>query len=146
MKPISEGRGSSIKALRERALAILNFIESADSLGSFDLDFRAIVEQSASSGNVRRLRLLMREIEGLALALPLHKQDGLDALLHQALGVDRDAEREEALAQVRTILKRGVISSEKQRKHLEDFLDGLQPGEEVSPEAIAVAALLRAFP
>ena len=133
MKPLKPQHQALLRQLRDRSELTLRFIESAQAFPSGE-GFRTAVENAAAKGDLRTMRLLAREIDGITLALPPHQREGLEAILRDRFGVDKDAERAELKARVALIVARGTIASEKERQHLEDYLEmldatGGDPGE-----------------
>lgn len=115
----------TMNALRQRALATINFVTSVQ---DFPLAFmyRENVERAASSGDLRKLRLIARDIDQMTIGLEPHQRDGLEAVLQQRLGIDVSAERAVQQARIAKIIDRGTIASEKERRHLEDFAEMLE--------------------
>jgi hypothetical protein len=125
----AHGRASTtelISALRLRLLTTIEFMESRNDFPS-GAAFRGAVEKAAAEADVRTLRILSREIDAVAtLAIPPAERDGLDAVLKNRLGIDRQAERAAWGSRVAAALKRGSISSEVERRHLEDYAEMLE--------------------
>jgi hypothetical protein len=89
------------------------------------------------------MRVLAREIDKMTIALAPHEREGLEALLQQRLGVDKDAERAELRRQVTTALERGAVASEKERRRLEEYVEMLEATGGDPAEIAAVTELLR---
>jgi hypothetical protein len=133
---------ATIEALRARLIATIQFIESLHEFPSGE-GFRAAIERAAAEDNIRTLRLLGREIDAMAtVALPQHERDGLDALLQDQLGVNREAERAAWSERVAVAIKRGTIVSEVERRHLEDYAEQLEATGGDPAELEAVRRLL----
>ncbi len=127
-----------LEALRNRLLATIRFVESSHEFPSGEA-FRTAIEKAAAEKDLRMLRLLAREIDAMAtVALPPHERDGLDAMLHHQLGVDREAERAEWAERVATAIRRGSIASEVERRHLEDYAEMIEAtgGDQAAIDAV----------
>lgn len=114
-----------LQMLRDRSILTISFVEAAHDFPS-GAAFRAAVEDAAAKQDLRVLRLLSSEIDKMTIALPSHEREGLEAILQGRLGVDKDAERAELQRQVSSILARGTIASEKERRRLEDYAEMLE--------------------
>jgi hypothetical protein len=133
---------ATLSALRERLLLTLAFFENAQEFPS-GRRFRDLVESAAAAESLRDMRVLAREIDKMTIALAPHEREGLEALLQQRLGVDKDAERAELRRQVTTALERGAVASEKERRRLEEYVEMLEATGGDPAEIAAVTELLR---
>lgn len=115
-----------LDALRGRVALTLRFMGDAEDLGAFGEMLAAKVESAFSKDDLRAMRLIVREVDSLAIALPPHQREGLEAVLKSRLGVDKDAERAVLRDRVAVILRRGTIASERERRKLEDYLELLE--------------------
>jgi hypothetical protein len=79
----------------------------------------------------------------MTIGLAPQQRDGLDALLRQRLGVDKDQERSELRERIAQVLRRGTIASEKERRRLEEYADSLEATGGNPAEVAAVRDLLR---
>jgi hypothetical protein len=140
-EPLKPQREIVVKTLRERSEVILSFIETAHDFPSGER-FRSGVQDAAAKGDLRTLRLLAREIDKIILSLPPHEREGLEAILRDRFGVDADAERERLKARIAVIIERGTIASEKERSHLEEYVEMLEATEGDPNELDAVLRLL----
>jgi len=131
-----------LRALRDRLLLTLEFIENAQEFPS-GAQFRVVVEAAAAKQDLRSLRLIARELEQMTVALQSDQRDGLEALLRQRLGVDKDEERAALRSEVAKVLERGVIASEKERRRLEDYAEMLEATGGDASELAAVRKLVK---
>ena len=131
-----------LHALSERMLLTIRFIEDAQEFPS-GAPMRSIIESATAKRDLRTLRLISKEIDGMALGLAPHEREGLEAVLKQRLGVDKDAERVELSRQVSVAIKRGTVASEKERRRLEDYVETLEATSGDPAEIEAVRRLLR---
>src|SRR5690348_11434535 len=133
-KPVSSA--TDVAVLTNRLLATIAFLEQAQEFPS-GKPFRKLVNDAAGRGDIRALRLMCKEVEGMVVALTQPQRKALDDLLEE-FGVDRDAERKKTRSEIETILKRGTIASERERRRLEDYLAILETagGDETTIERI----------
>jgi hypothetical protein len=141
-KKLSLEDESTLQTLKERLLLTIRFIEDVQDFPS-GAELRNIVESAAAKRDLRSLRLMSREVDAMTLSLAPHEGDGLEALLRQRLGVDRDAERAEWARHVAAAIKRGTVASEKERRRLEDYAEMLEATGGDPAEIDAVRRLLR---
>ena len=141
-KKLSRDDQAVLKSLVERMLTTIQFIQNVQSFPS-GTELRSIIEQAASADDLRTIRLINREIDAMTLALALNEREGLEALLLQRVGVDKDAERGEWRRSVVTAIKRGTVASEKERRHLEDYAEMLEATGGDPAEIAAVNHLLQ---
>src|SRR4051794_33924147 len=101
----SEDDKAAINALRERALLTINYFAN---IQDFPLAFmyRENIEKAAQSGNLRKMRLMARDVDEMAIGLAPHEREGLEAILRERLGVDKEAERAALSQQVARTLQR----------------------------------------
>src|SRR5687767_3654354 len=104
-KKLSPEDESTLQTLKERLLLTIRFIEDVQDFPS-GAELRNIVEAAAAKRDLRSLRLMSREVDAMTLSLAPHERDGLEALLRQRLGVDKDAERAEWARHVAAAIKR----------------------------------------
>ena len=121
-KILTNEQQAELRRLEARLLLTIGFFQDAEDFPSGD-QMRAVVEHAALRKDVRALRLISRDLDAMALALPSFQREGLEALLEARLGVDRDTERQIEDEQVEAILARGSIASEKERRRLELYID-----------------------
>lgn len=138
-------RGSNddagLTALRNRILLTLEFVENAQGF-RYGQGVREATESAFQKRSLRAMRVIAREIDAMTLGLAPDQRDGLEALLRQRLGVDKDAERLELKEGIAEVLRRGTIASEKERRRLEDYADRLEATGGDPAEAAAVRRLL----
>jgi hypothetical protein len=115
----------TLNALRDRLLLTIRFFEDAEEFPSGE-QIRHLVKAAAAKGDLRALRLMSREIDAMSVALAPHKRDGLEAILRQRLGIDKEQERAVLGEQIAAIIARGTIASEKERRRLEDYAEMLE--------------------
>jgi hypothetical protein len=115
----------AMNALRDRLLLTIGFFEDAEEFPSGE-QMRDLVKSAAAKGDLRTLRLMSREIDAMSIALAPHKRDGLEAILHQRFGIDKEKERAVLAEQIAGIIARGTIASEKERRRLEDYAEMLE--------------------
>jgi hypothetical protein len=130
-----------IQALLQRALLTLEYFVSVQ---EFPLAFmyRDTLERTAASGDLRKMRLAARDIDEMAIGLEQHQRDGLEAILRDRLGIDKDLERAQLRNQVAKILERGTIASEKERQRLERYAEMLEATGSDPAEVDAVRRVL----
>jgi hypothetical protein len=143
MKELTQQDRAELARLRARLLLTLDFVENVEGDDEFGQQIRGVVESTFAKGKLRAMRLLARDIDAFATALPSHHREGLEALLHARLGIDKDAERAVVKKQVTVALKRGRIASEKERHRLQEYADMLEAEGGHTEEVDAVARLLR---
>ena len=141
-KKLSPEHESALQTLKERLLLTVRFIEDVQDFPS-GADLRNIVESAAAKRDLRSLRLMSRDVDAMTLSLAPHERDGLEALLRQRLGVDKEAERAEWARDVAAAIKRGTVASEKERRRLEDYVEMLEATGGDPAEIDAVRRLLR---
>lgn len=139
LKP--EDAATSI-ALRERLLLTISVIENVQDFPSGQ-QLRELVDSAGDRGDLRSLRLMVREMEAMTITLAPHERDGLEAVLKARFGVDKDAERGELRRAVAAALERGSIASEKERRRLEDYVEMLEATGGDPAEIQAVRQLIR---
>jgi hypothetical protein len=116
---------AGIALLRERLILTIRFIENAEDFPSGP-GIRQIVQTAAQKRDLSTLRLMAKDVDAMALALPTQEREGLEALLREKLGVDKEEERVEMHRRMADVLKRGTIASEKERRRLEDYAELLE--------------------
>jgi hypothetical protein len=112
-------------ALRNRLLSTIRFFEDAEEFPSGE-QMRQLVETAAAKEDLRGLRLMSREVDALSVALAPQQRDGLEAILRQRLGIDKERERAALSEQIAAIIARGTVASEKERRRLEDYAEMLE--------------------
>ena len=132
----------TLKALRDRIVLTLEFINETEDSGIIGQKLRTKTDLAFEKGNLRGMRLMAREIDSFTVAMAAHQRDGLEAILKARLGVDKDYERSKLRLKVAAVIKRGSISSEKERRRLEDYLEMLEATGGDATEAEAVRMLL----
>lgn len=130
-----------IRALAERLLLTITFFESAQEFPS-GTALRSIVTNAAATRNLRQMRLVEREVEGMTAGLSSDQLDGLNAALLDRLGIDRNGELAEIRRQVRQMAARGVLPSEKARQRAERYLAMLEASGEFAEEVELIRRLL----
>jgi hypothetical protein len=140
-KSLTARQNHLLQGLRIQSMLTLQFIEAAHEFPSGER-FRKAVEDDVENGDLRMLRLLSREIDAITLALPPNEREGLEAILRNRLGVDKDAQRAELRHRIAGIIVRGTIASEKERRHLEDYLEMLEATGGDPSEIAAVRRLI----
>lgn len=143
MKKLDEKTLGELAAARDRILLTIQFVDEAEDLGPLGSQMRAIVQAAFTRKDIRAMRLVARDVDALTNSLPAHQREGLEALLKSRLGVDKDAERLEVSRRIAAVLKRGKIASDKERRHLEDYLEMIEATGGDPAEAEAVRCLLR---
>lgn len=134
-------RWSEVRELRDRALYVLEFFENAQGFRS-DLQ-RQIIEAAAAEGDVRGLKEIAHELEEAMDTLAPQEREGLEAVLRSRFGIDKDRERSESHRWADSVLARGTIRSEKERRRLEEYVDKLEASDG-DPERInALSEFLR---
>jgi hypothetical protein len=132
---------NTLRALRDRAVLTLRFFESTQDF-SVGARMREDVEKYAAAGNLRAVRSMAHELDAMTIALAPHERDGLEALLKDRLGIDKDHERELLRKRFSIAIKRGTIASEAERQHLEDYRAMLEATDGDPDEIAAVERLL----
>jgi hypothetical protein len=138
LTPEDEAR---IALLRERLIRTIHFIENVEDFPSGS-DIRQIVQNAAQKRDLRTLRLMQKEVDAMTLALPPQEREGLEALLREKLGIDKEEERLEMYGRIAEVLKRGTIASEKERRRLEDYAEMLEATDGSHEQIQAVRQLL----
>lgn len=141
-KRLSPDDQYALGALTERLLTIVQFIEDTRE-SVFIPQVRKIVESLAAKGELRRMRIVARDIDAMTLALAPHEREGLEAILQHRLGIDKEAERTELSRLAAVAIKRGQVASEKERRRLERYVEMLQAIGGNRAELEAVENLLR---
>lgn len=130
-----------IEALRDRVLLTIQFFENTQDFPS-GAQILGVVEDAVARGDLRTLRLVARDVDAMIIALSPHEREGLEAILRDRIGVNKDAERSELKRQVAEIIRRGSIASEKERRRLEDYAEMLEAIDADHAEIAAVRRLL----
>jgi hypothetical protein len=133
---------SSLEALRNRIILTLDFMANIEFIDESLQMIRSITEENYRNKNLRNMRSIAREVDELTVALPSHHRDGLEALLRDRLGVDKEAERAQLRARAEVALRRGGVASEKERQHLERYVEMLQSMNEGAEEIRSIQGLL----
>jgi hypothetical protein len=141
-KRLSDQDQRTLEALKDRVLLTIEFIESVQDFPSAAA-LRSVIETSAAKHDLRSLKLISRDIDAMTIALAPHERDGLEAILKQRLGVDKDAERAELARQVAVAIARGAVASEKERQRLEAYAEMLEATGGDPDELKAVRKLIR---
>src|SRR4051812_10652808 len=123
MKSSDNQNSSTFDSVRERVLLTLNFLDQTQDLGPIGEQMRNVIDSASAKRDLKALRLIARDLDALTTAMPPHERDGLEAVLKSRLRVDKDAERAAASQRVASVLRRGKIRSEKERQHLQEYLD-----------------------
>lgn len=134
--------GFMLHAIRDRLLVTIQFFEDAQGFPS-GAQMRQLVTDAAQREDLKSLRLITREVDAMAVALAPHERDGLEAMLLARFGVDRDAERAAFRLYVASVIERGSIASEKERRRLEDYVEMLEATGGDPAEVAAVRRLMR---
>ena len=132
---------ATLQALRDRILLTVQFVENAQGF-RYGQGVRDAAEKAFVKRSVRSMRLIAREVDAMTIGLAPHERDGLEALLNERLGVDKDAERSALSKHVAAVLERGTIASEKERRRLEEYVEMLEATGGDPAEAEAVRRLL----
>ena len=133
---------AGLMALRDRILLTVQFVENSQGF-RYGQGVREATETAFAKKSLRELRMIAREVDAMTIGLAPEQRDGLDALLRQRIGVDKDKERKNLSERVAQILRRGTIASEKERRRLEDYADSLEATQGDPAEVAAVRDLLR---
>jgi hypothetical protein len=136
-KKLTPEEEAAVQALRDRLVMTIRFFEDAQDFPS-GAQMRTIVEDAAARRDLRALRLIGREIDAMTIALAPHERDGLEAILRERFGVDKDVERAELKQQIAAVIARGTVASEKERRRLEDYAEMLEAtgGDRAEIEAV----------
>jgi CHAD domain-containing protein len=140
---LPEAKNNSADLLKRRMRLTLQFVAEVDSFPDVQ-QWLDLVESVSQSRGLRGLRLLLREVDGMREALTPRQISALDRMLLDELGVDSASERKAARGSIQAILDSGKIKSERQRKRLEAFYDGLSDDAENTTLRNAIRELLRA--
>jgi hypothetical protein len=141
MKKQSPEKEAELTALRDRILLTIAFVENIQAFRPGGA-IRAVVIEAYDMHNLRDMRLIAREMDAMTIALEPHEREGLEAILKQRLGVDKDAERQQQRERARRILARGTIAGEKERRWLEEYVELLKSREEDQDEVDAIRRIL----
>lgn len=114
-----------ISALADRLETTIDFVEHTQHFPSGPA-IRGIIENAVGRRDLRALRLICRDVDAMLVALDRKDRDALEAVLSKDHGVDRGSEQAELNRQVASIIRRGTIASERERRRLEDYLENLQ--------------------
>ncbi|HWZ60795.1 MAG TPA: hypothetical protein VNW46_17555 [Gemmatimonadaceae bacterium] len=142
-KRLTADQQALLEVLRDRARLIVDFVLSVEEAPSIQM-LRPIVEDCATAGNLHGMKMLVRDLDEMSLALAPHHREGLEALLAARLGVDKDAERLAWRERVHHALRRGTVASEKERQRLERYVEMLEATGGDPAEIAAVTRLLAA--
>lgn len=132
----------ALGALTKRLLTIVQFIEDTQE-SVFAPQLRKVVESLAARGELRRMRIIARDIDAMTVALAPHQREGLEAILQHRLGIDKEAERAEMSRLAAVAIKRGRVAGEKERRRLERYVEMLEAIGGDRTELEAVEDLLR---
>jgi hypothetical protein len=131
----------AIRSLAERLLLMIQFFRTVEESEEFDV-LHTFVQSAASAGNLRHLKLVSRDVERIALGLAPNEREGLEALLHHRLGIDKDTERAALHQTMAKVLERGSVASEKERRRIEEYVELLEATGGDAAEIAAFEALL----
>jgi hypothetical protein len=139
---------SELGTLRERMLLTIKFVaevEDSDNTRDARVDqiLSAAVEKAVADDDLITLRVLSREIDGMALALAPHQREGLEAILAKRLGINVEEEQTKLRRRAATAIRRGTVGSERERQHLQRYLEMLEQIGGDPAEIEAVHNLLR---
>ena len=104
---------------------------------------QARVREVFEAEDIRGMRRVARDIDQATVGLSQHHLDGLNAVLKQRLSVDRDAELKAWKERVDRALRRGSIASEKERQHLQEYVEKLEASGGDAAEVSAIWNLIR---
>ena len=124
-RKLTSEEAAALQELRSRLLLTLEYMESVEDF-PMGQRFRTIVESSAEECDLRALRLMKRDIDGMKLALLPQQREELETLLRERLGVDQALERLEEREAITRILKRGTVRSEKERRRVQEYVECLE--------------------
>ena len=133
---------ATLQALRDRLLCTIQFMENAQEFPT-GAQLRVLIEGAAEKGDLRSLRVMTREVDQMTVALQPDQRDGLEALLQQKLGIDKEQERGALRIELAKVLRRGTVASEKERRRLEDYAEMLEATGGDQAEIDAVRRLVR---
>lgn len=143
-KTLTADQEAQLRLLRQRLLFTLQFMQNVQDFPAGKSIERKVCA-AADRGDIRNLLLIAREVDMMVtLASTPHERDGLEALLKARFGVDKEFERAKLQRVVESILERGTIRSEKERRHLEDYAEILAATHGDEHESERVRQLLRA--
>jgi len=142
MKRLTEKQRRQLSLFHDRVILTLQFFENVEGLGITGAQLREGAEAAYAREDLRALRLLAADIDSLAVALPPHQREGLEAVLRSRLQIDKDAERQELRRRAAHALERGAVNSEKERRHLEAYVEMLEATDGDPAEVEAVRRLL----
>lgn len=132
---------AELDRLRDRIVITLEFVASREDFPNVG-DFKSLAEGAHARGDLRALQIIARDLDKATIGLMSHDRDGLEAILQQRLGIDKNAERAELQQQVAIALKRGTIAGEKERRRLEDYAEMLEATGGDPAEIAAVRRLV----
>lgn len=128
--------------LRDRLLLTIDFIANVEEFPMATRIRRHAID-AAKEKTLREMRQIVRDIDKLTVALPQDVREGLGALLLHRLGVDKEAERTALGRRVAVAIRRCTVDSERERRHLEEYLEMLEAMGGAPAEIKAVRDLLR---
>lgn len=143
MKKTTPEHAAQLLELRDRILLTVEFLDNHEGLGEFGQALCEAARTNFAKGDLRSMRLIARQVDAFTIGLPAPQLEGLDAILRERLCIDKDTERRQTRAFMASILERGTIASEKQRRKVEDYLEGLQANNGDPAEIEAIKRLLQ---
>jgi len=141
-KRLSAQDEAMLRALRDRTLLVIEFIERIQDFPT-GAALRGVVQSATAKHDLRSMKLIARDIDAMTVALAPHERDGLEAILMERLGVDKEAERAGLARQVAAAISRGSVASEKERRRLEEYAEMLNATGGDPAELDAVRRLIR---
>ncbi|HWH53222.1 MAG TPA: hypothetical protein VN651_16865 [Gemmatimonadaceae bacterium] len=140
-RPARSEKVGLVRSLSDRLLLTIAFFESAQEFPS-GAALRSLISNAAAKGDLRQLRLIEREVDAMTSGLSIDQLDGLNAALLDRLGIDRSAELAEIRRQVRQLVERGALPSEKARQRAERHLEMLEASGDYAEEVEILRRLL----
>lgn len=123
-------------------MTTVQFIQNIQRFPSGDAVLR-VAEKAFHNEDLRTLRLVVRDLDAGTIGLTPSEREGLEAVLKSEVGIDMDGEQEAKRQRVASIVRRGRIAGEKERKRLEDYVELLEAHGGDPGEIDAVKRLLR---
>jgi hypothetical protein len=119
-----------LRELRDRCLALYDYVTAHANLGPLGSQIRDTVENAYASQDLRGLRRIKRDFDEWSRSLPDERQQELAQLLEARLAVDLRGESQANEEEVRGILARGRIRNEREYRLVSSFIEDLleRPG------------------
>jgi hypothetical protein len=141
----SEERDVELKALRDRSLVIVRFIQGLSSRSEMFSQIEAAIDTAYKRGDLRGLRLVLKDVLEWVNGLPTSDREQLDEVLRRQFGSGLTEAGQETHRQLLDILSRGTIQSVEEYRLLSSRADEIRENGSNDKELQKINLLLMAF-